>query len=292
MVRILTAYVIAIAAGAAWLGVGPTTDRLWLDTLVADVVATLVIFTASRLHRNSSFYDAYWSVIPPLLVAYWWIEAPDGVTVERMAMVAVLVAGWAIRLTANWVRTFPGLHHEDWRYPLLRDGAGRAEFAVDLFAIHLLPTGQVFLAMVPVYVLSRSQEPLGPLDGVAFVAGVGAVVIEAMADRQMHAFRDDPDRVDGAVMDRGLWGWSRHPNYFGELSFWAALAIFGLAASDGDWRLVAGVLAMGAMFLGASIPMMERRSLERRPEYQAVIDRVPMLVPWPPSGRRGPIGDS
>ena len=76
-------------------------------------------------------------------------------------------------------------------------------------------------------------------------------------------------------MDRGLWAWSRHPNYFGEFSFWVSLALFGVAVSPSDaWWLCLGALGMLGMFLGGSIPMMETRSLERRPEYQDVIDRV------------------
>ena len=80
----------------------------------------------------------------------------------------------------------------------------------------------------------------------------------------------------GQVMDQGLWGWSRHPNYLGEIGFWLSLGLFGLAASPSDWWWVfVGAMAMVALFLGASIPMMEERSLERRPTYQDVIDRVP-----------------
>ena len=90
----------------------------------------------------------------------------------------------------------------------------------------------------------------------------------------------------GQCMDQGLWSWSRHPNYFGEISFWFALGLFGLAASPADWWWVfIGTIAMAALFLGASIPMMEQRSLERRPAYQDVIDRVPKLVPRPPRVR-------
>ena len=85
------------------------------------------------------------------------------------------------------------------------------------------------------------------------------------------------------MLDRGLWRWSRHPNYFGEFGFWVALALFGVAAAPADaWWLFAGALAMLAMLLGASIPMMEKRSLERRPDYQRVIDRVSRFVPRPP----------
>ena len=102
----------AIGGAAVWLVWGPSTGRLWLDTLIADVIATLVVFGFSRIYRNSSFYDAYWSVIPPLLLFYWWWVTPDA-DVLRCTLVAVVVMLWAIRLTGNWVRSFPGLHHED-----------------------------------------------------------------------------------------------------------------------------------------------------------------------------------
>ncbi len=279
---VTAAYVVAVAVAAAWLYLGPSTGRLWLDAFIADILATLVIFVFSRIYRNSSFYDAFWSVIPPLLLLYWWAEGGLGLGSLRCWLVAIVMFYWAIRLTGNWVYGFPGLHHEDWRYPLLRDGAGRWEFLADLFGIHLVPTVQVFLGMLPVYVaVTRPGDGLVWLTWVAFAVGVAAVTLELAADTQMHRFV--AERTSGAVMDRGLWSWSRHPNYFGELSFWFSMALFGVAAAPGDWWwLFVGVVAMLAMFLGASIPLMEKRSLERRPHYQAVIDRVSRLVPRPP----------
>ena len=277
---VAVAYVIAIAVAAAWLIGGPATGRLWLDTLIADVLATLVVFAFSRRYRNSSFYDAFWSVVPPLLTFYWWSQAHAPQL--RCWLVAVLVTVWAVRLTANWVRSFPGLHHEDWRYGMFREQAGRWEFVVDLVAIHLIPTLQVFVGMLPVYVcVTRVGADITWLTVLAFVVGLAAVALESVADVQLHRFI--AGRQPGDVMDRGLWRWSRHPNYFGEFGFWFALALFGVAASPADaWWLFAGALAMLAMFLGASIPMMEKRSLERRPEYQRVIDGVSRFVPLPP----------
>jgi steroid 5-alpha reductase family enzyme len=275
------AYVVAIAVAAGWLAWGPATGHLWLDTLIADGWATVAIFVFSRRYHNSSFYDAYWSVIPPLLTVYWWSQAGPGTDRLRCVLLTVVIMLWAIRLTANWVYSFPGLHHEDWRYGLLRQGAGRWDFLVDLFAIHLIPTLQVFAGMLPVYIaVTHPGGGLVWLTALAFVVGVSAVLIELVADVQLHRFA--ATRQPGQVLDRGLWGWSRHPNYFGEISFWFALALFGVAAAPGDaWWLFVGVLAMVGMFLGASIPMMEKRSLERRPDYQDVIDRVPRLVPRP-----------
>jgi steroid 5-alpha reductase family enzyme len=282
MVRVTAAYVVALAVATAWLAWGPDTEWLWLDALVADVLATVVVFGASRWHRNSSFYDPYWSVLPPYLAVYWLLASDGAGDDLRTALVLVVVGVWAVRLTANWVVGFPGLHHEDWRYPLLRDQAGRLELAVDFFAIHLIPTFQVFLGTVPVYVaVALPGRDAGWLDVVALVVGLGAVLLELVADGQMRRFV--AERQPGQAMDRGLWGWSRHPNYFGEISFWVSLALFGIAASPGDWWwLVLGAVAMVALFLGASIPMMEKRSLERRPSYQQVVDRVPVLIPRPP----------
>ncbi|MCG7596757.1 DUF1295 domain-containing protein [Mycobacterium sp. PSTR-4-N] len=277
---VTVAYVLAVAVAAAWLLWGPGTGRLWLDTLIADVLATLVVFAFSRAYGNSSFYDAYWSVIPPLLLFYWWSQG-EGDTL-RSWLLAVLVVVWAVRLTGNWLYAFPGLHHEDWRYPMFRERAGRWEFVVDLVAIHLIPTLQVFLAMVPAYIaVTRPERGLAWLSIVAFVLGMAAVALEFVADAQMHRFVRD--RRPGQVMDRGLWAWSRHPNYFGEFGFWFAVALFGVAAWPTAWWLFAGAAAMLAMFLGASIPMMEERSLARRPDYRAVMDRVPRFVPRPPA---------
>jgi steroid 5-alpha reductase family enzyme len=153
---------------------------------------------------------------------------------------------------------------------------------VDLMAIHVIPTLVVFAGMLPVYlVLSYRDRAIGWLDAVAVAVGIGAVVLEFVADLQMHRFT--AAKEPGQVMDRGLWSWSRHPNYVGEVSFWLALGLFGLAAAPGAWGwALIGTVLMLAMFLGASIPMMEKRSLERRPAYQDVVNRVSLFIPRPP----------
>jgi steroid 5-alpha reductase family enzyme len=274
------AYVVAIAIGAAWLVWGAQTGRLLLDTLIADLLATMVIFVFSRAYGNSSFYDAYWSVIPPVLLFYWWSQS--GIQQLRCWLIAAVVTLWAIRLTANWLYAFPGLHHEDWRYPMFRKRAGRWEFVVDLATIHLIPTLLVFAGMLPVYAtVTWAGADIGWLTYLATVVGLAAVALELAADTQMRRFVKS--KADGEAMDRGLWSWSRHPNYFGEFAFWASLALFGVAVSPSDaWWLCLGAVGMLGMFLGGSIPMMETRSLERRPSYQDVIDRVSRFVPWPP----------
>ncbi len=280
--RIGVVYVFAIAAGAAWFAWGPATAWRWLDGLIADLIATVVVFVGSRILRNSSVYDAYWSVLPPLLMLGWWIESGTPADDLRCWLVMVVIALWAVRLTVHWARGYPGLQHEDWRYPMVRDRAGRAEAVADLLGIHVFPTLQVFLGMLPVYiVITRTGRGVNWLDVIAVLIGVSATAIEYAADAQMIRFIET--RRPGQVMDQGLWAWSRHPNYLGEVSLWLSLAIFGLAAAPSTWWWIfVGVAAMYAMFRLVSIPMMETRSLERRPAYSDVVDRVSCFFLRPP----------
>jgi steroid 5-alpha reductase family enzyme len=278
---VTAAYIACVAAGAAVLHIFSLAQP-W-DALAADVVATLVIFGFSLRFKNSSFYDPYWSVIPPLLALYWCYANPSaGVNGVRAALVTSLVFLWAIRLTANWATYWGGLAHEDWRYPLVRARAGKAAVWADLFGIHLYPTFQVFAGCLPIYaVMTRGSSPLGWLDVLAFFVTLGAIAIEMISDLQLHAFI--ARRKPGEFITTGLWAWSRHPNYFGEISFWWGLMLFGLAAAPAQWWwIVPGAISMTLMFKFASIPFMDNRSIERRPAYREHMQKVSAIVPLPP----------
>ena len=280
LMLIVVAYAVCIAAGAVilWLDYWP---QPW-DAWVADVVATVVIFGFSLRYKNSSFYDPYWSVIPPLLAVYWFYVNPPNAHPVRVMLVMGLVWLWAIRLTANWATYWGGLDHEDWRYPLVRARAGRYATLADFAGIHLFPTIQVFLGCLPIYaVMALGQKPLGWLDIVALIVTLGAIGIETIADLQLHAFI--AHRKGGDFIKSGLWSWSRHPNYFGELSFWWGLMLFGLAAAPAQWWwIIPGALAMTAMFKFASVPLMDTRSVERRPAYAEHMRKVSAIFPLPP----------
>jgi steroid 5-alpha reductase family enzyme len=120
------------------------------------------------------------------------------------------------------------------------------------------------------------------MDFVALSVGLCGIGLEWLADRQLHRFVTG-EKQPGETLRSGLWRYSRHPNYLGEILVWWSLFLFGLAA-DPDWAkwAVLAPLAMSAMFLFVSIPLLEKRSLERRPSYQQVIDETSMLIPLPP----------
>jgi len=271
-----------LAAGAALYAAEQSTLELPLALGWASLVMTLVCFAASFLAKNSSYFDPYWMAAPPLSCAWLWSEHVEGASAVRALVVSVLVTIWALRLTLNWVRSWGGPGHEDWRYVEIQKRTGRLYWLASLVAIHLFPALLVWLgslSLVPA--LATGTAPLGVLDAVAFVVTAGAITIEAVADEQLRAHRLRATK-DGTIMETGLWAYSRHPNYFGEISFWCGLFVFALAAAGMDaWRCAIGPAGMIALFVFGTIPMMEKRSLERRPAYAEVQKRVSMLVPLP-----------
>lgn len=279
---VVVAYATAIAVAVA-VGAAMGDDRPLVTVLVADLAATLVIFVGSRAVNNSSMYDAYWSVAPPIIVVYLAVVAGPGVDGLRQALVVALVWAWAVRLTANWVRSWPGLDHEDWRYVAIRTN-GRPYWVQSFFGLHLFPTLQVYLGCLALYpAVSVGTDGFGGLDVVAVIVTGGAILVELVADEQLRAF--NRTKAPGDICRRGLWSWSRHPNYFGELSFWWGLWLFGLAADPTWWWTVIGPVGMTAMFVFASIPMIDERGRERRPGYEDHIRRTSMILPRPPRSR-------
>lgn len=270
------AFALALISGRAMSDSHPL-----VVALVADSAATIAIFAFSMAFDNSSFYDAYWSVVPLPIAWYWSLGAPDA-NPTRQLLVLFALAFWGARLTWNWYRQWHGLDHEDWRYVDIRAKSGKAWPLASLGGVHFFPTLIVFAGLLPVYSAMVSTAPLGLLDLVAFVVAVGATVIEALSDQQLRAYLDKRSSHE-EILATGLWKYSRHPNYFGENSFWWGLALFGLAA-DPHWWSVAGAVAMTAMFWFVSIPLLDERSAARRPGYREHMKRVSALVPLPPRG--------
>lgn len=281
---IAATYAVALLAAATVAVALPSGVPLWQRVALADVAATVAVFAFSVGLDNSSAYDAYWSVAPMVIAPALAFGVDGSAPAARRWLVVALVLAWGARLTHNWARGWQGLVHEDWRYVDLRAKTGRLYWAVSLFGLHLFPTVLVYLgclALLPALV--TGSRPFGALDAVAAVVTAGAVVIEGVADAQLRAFRRRAE--PGAIMAEGLWAYSRHPNYFGEIMFWWGLALFGVAADGGAWWAAVGALSITALFVFASVPMLDKRSLVRRPSYAEHMERVSAIVPWWPRGR-------
>jgi steroid 5-alpha reductase family enzyme len=281
---IAVAYAVAAAvAVAVWTLFGPGAPA-WEKIAAADGAATVAVFAFSVVFDNSSFYDPYWSVAPMLIAPALAAQSVASVPSVRRALVVALVLAWGARLTYNWARGWQGLAHEDWRYVDHR-GKGRPYWVVSFVGFHMMPTIWVYLgclSLVPAIV--SGTRPVGVLDGVAFAVTAAAIALEAIADQQLRAFRLAL-ATPGRILDTGVWAMCRHPNYLGELTFWWGLYLFALAADPSWWWAVVGPLSITLLFALLSVPLIDRRSLARRPGYRDHMQRVPALFPRPWSRR-------
>lgn len=246
---------------------------------IGDLAATIVVFLFSVLLNNSSTYDPYWSVKPIIIaVAYLFIFEIDSLN-SRQWIVLLGTLLYALRLTSNFYRDWPGFSHEDWRYVNFRKSSGKAYWLVSFLAIHLFPTIMVYLGSMSLFaVFSEDGRALNIWDVFGFIILFGSVIYAFIADEQLRKFRKNPDNK-GKTISKGLWSYSRHPNYLGEISTWWGLSYFAIAAGCHFWWTLAGPVAITLLFLFASIPLIEKRNLDRRLGYREYMLRTPML--WP-----------
>jgi steroid 5-alpha reductase family enzyme len=153
---------------------------------------------------------------------------------------------------------------------------------VSFVGIHVMPTFWVFGGMLGAWAaLCEPGRPLGPLDALAVLVTAGAIALEAGADLQLHRYRASGP-PPGDFLRSGLWAWSRHPNYLGEMGFWWGLWLFGVAAAPQHAWTIAGPLAILLMFRFVSLPMIEARMRERRPGFADWETRSSLVIPRPP----------
>ncbi len=251
-----------------------------LNVLIADIIATVIVFAFSVIFNNSSVYDPYWSVAPPVIVIYLIQLFPDGNEI-RQWIVFLLVLFWSVRLTVNWWRGWQGLNHQDWRYTSIAGKTGKFYWPVSFLGIHFMPTVFVFLGCMPLFYSLQSGRAFNIFDFIAALFTFSAILIEWIADEQLIKFRKN--NRQGNFIQTGLWAFSRHPNYLGEISFWGGMFLFvvsgsGLKISAGHWTVI-GLISMVVLFKFISIPLMEKRNIERKLGYQDYIKQVPALFP-------------
>lgn len=244
----------------------------WLSLLIADTVATVVTFIFSLIFGNASVYDPYWSVQPPVILIAFAI-GKELTALGILLIIAVLY--WAIRLTANWAYTFSNLNHQDWRYTMLKEKTGVFYPIINFVGIHMVPTLIVYGCILPA-VWAIINGVTANFGSVIFVCvSLGATTMQGIADYQMHKFRKNKN---GAFIRNGLWKYSRHPNYLGEILMWWGVALSVVCAVPNAWYLLTGALANTILFFAVSIPMADGRQ-SRKEGFAEYKKQTRMLLP-------------
>ncbi len=246
----------------------------WLNLLIADVVATVFVFSFSVVFKNASVYDPYWSVQPiVILVCFAWHYKLTSASI----LLLISIIFWGIRLTGNWAYVFGGLNHQDWRYTKLKEDNGKLYPLINFAGIHMVPTLIVYMCTLPaVYVvITELDANAGSYIGMAVC--IGAATLQLVADTQMHKYRASGEH---GLIRTGLWKYARHPNYLGEISMWWGVAIQAVSVMPDRWWLIAGAVANTILFFAVSIPMADKRQ-SKKPGYAEYKKSTRSLLPIP-----------
>ncbi|WP_077001131.1 DUF1295 domain-containing protein [Variovorax sp. KK3] len=260
------------------------TTTLAASGLALALGISLLTWFASLARRDASLADRVWSLMivgPGLL----YLALRPGMPARDLTM-AVLGAAWALRLGLyvtwrNWG------HGEDRRYRAIRE-RNEPNFAwKSVYLVFGLQGVLAWLVSAPFLAAAGSPRPFGWLDVAGVALAAFGIVFEAVGDAQLARFKADPAH-EGRVMDRGLWRYTRHPNYFGEACVWWGLWLMalGAAGAGGLWTLVSPLLMTALLLKVSGVSLLEKDIGERRPAYRDYIERTSAFVPAPP--RRAP----
>ncbi len=282
-----------------YLTLGPTLDTVQLETLkilaIIAACSAAFCFIVGEATGNNSQMDKLWSLLP---IAYTWVIAVKGGMSVRLVVMAVLATIWGIRLTVNFARKgayklkfWEGV--EDYRWAIVRSGPffqKRWRWTLfDLGFISIYQNALVLMTTFPALVAMRSTKPFGWFDIVAAVLMLGFIVVETVADEQQWRFQtrkwaminegkkleDLPAPYNKGFNTTGLWGRSRHPNYFSEQAIWVCFYLFSIGAGIGivNWSVIGALLLM-VLFQGSS-SLAEEISGGKYPEYEDYCKKVP-----------------
>jgi steroid 5-alpha reductase family enzyme len=240
----------------------------------------LTLWIVSLLLKNSSIVDIFWG--PGFVLTNWIYFAlvEDGFSGQK-ALISSLVTLWGLRLGLyilyrNWGKA------EDFRYQEWRDEAGVAWWWRSLFKVFLLQGLLMWIISVPLLAAQVRGTPatLTLLDGVGIVVWTIGFFFEAVGDFQMARFKADPSNK-GKVLDRGVWRYTRHPNYFGDAAQWWGFYLIA-AAAGGFWTIYSPILMTLLLLRVSGVALLEKTLKETKPQYAAYVASTSAFVPWFP----------
>lgn len=254
---------------------------IFLDALFGLLAFGFLGWMLSLWRRNVTHVDSMWSLFFLLAALIYSCQAIQ--TGERYTLVITLVSIWAMRLFTylTWRNWGP---HEDHRYQAIRQNNAPHFWLKSLYIIFGLQALLAWIVSLPLLGATNSTTALNWLDA----AGAGLMLFglfwESVADWQLARFKAQPQNR-GQVMDRGLWAYSRHPNYFGEFCVWWGFYVIACAA--GAWWSLPGPLLMSLLLLKVSgVALLEKDIADRRPQYAGYIARTNAFFPGPAKSKR------
>lgn len=271
--------------GLLWWPV--VTTGLLYGCVVALAFLSLVFLVAHRLKRYD-LIDSAWGMTFVVIAVAWVVVLrpyhPENRSISRL--IVALIAIWAIRLSGHIFARFLSSSQEDKRYIELRSTwKSRGGFTVyrKIYMTQALLATLISLPVLVVLLTATGRSTSTEISSVV-LCGIGVwvigIVVEALSDYQLKLFvRDKNNR--GKTMRSGLWKYSRHPNYFGEVLLWWGIGIFSAGVSSSIIGLVGPALLTYLIVYISGIPPAEARAAKRA-DWADYARRTSVLIPWLP----------
>lgn len=244
----------------------------------AVVVLVLVTWLVGKALGRFNVIDVAWGL--GFVVVAWvgFALSADHGDDTRRVLVAVLVTVWGGRLAGHIAWRSRG-HGEDPRYAAMLDG--HADPARRALGIFLTQAVAIWFVSLPVQVAMFEPSEPGALLFVGLAVWVVGFGFESIGDLQLARFRADPAST-GQVMDRGLWHFTRHPNYFGDACVWWGLYLIAAQQWVGAITILSPVLMTWTLIRKTGKPLLEQDIAQRRPGYAQYVERTSGFFPLPP----------
>ncbi len=247
----------------------------------AGAVALVMVVTwlVSLVLRDASIVDPVWPL--GFVVVAWVVHAMADGNAARSWLLVAMVTAWGLRLSAHLAWRKRG-EPEDYRYRAMRKHWGPRFPIISLVTVFALQGLLMWVVSLPVQL---GQVPDSP--GLGLLAVLGVLVwavgfaFETIGDAQLAAFKADPANA-GQVMDRGLWHYTRHPNYFGDACVWWGIALVAAESGLGAIGIIGAVVMTVLLRRVSGVPMLERSMAKRRPGYTEYVARTSPFIPRAP----------
>ena len=254
--------------------------------LGAGVILALMValWLLSLALKDSSIVDVFWGT--GFVIAAWVYFAltPDGLLVRKLLLCA-LVTVWGMRLSLHILRRNWG-KGEDYRYQVWRKENGAQWWWRSFFKVFLLQGVLLWFISAPLLGAQAAGKggQLGVLEVLGAVVWAIGFFFESVGDWQLARFKADPANK-GKVMDRGVWRYTRHPNYFGDAAQWWGYWLIAAAAPGGLWTVLSPALMTFLLVRVSGVALLEKSLKETRPGYREYAETTSAFIPWFPRRR-------
>lgn len=249
-------------------------------TLAATAALMLGAWAVSLIEKDASIADVFWGLGFVLISVVSCVTA-DGFQ-ARKTLITALTAVWGVRLAIHIFLRNRG-KGEDFRYRAMRARHAKRFPVVSLYSVFGLQGLLMWIISLPLQIGQIAREPahLTWLDWTGAIVWLIGFLFESIGDLQLASFKAEPGNK-GKVMARGLWRYTRHPNYFGDALLWWGFFLIALPAPAGVWTVISPLMMTGLLMKVSGVALLEKTLLKTKPEYRDYVRRTNAFFPWQP----------